>query len=499
MIDGAIHVIPAPSRIRIQEGAFTFTSDSKVMVDRESIGLRNVALSLVDRIESASGVRLELSLTSAGERPIGSILYTTEGSDPVLGGEGYVLDIDPEGIRITASDPCGAFYGTQTLRQLLPSEIEGNAAMADLRGWMVPAVRIHDSPRFTWRGMMLDCCRHFMSVDFVKRYIGLLSHYKLNRFHWHLTDDQGWRIEIEKYPKLTDVGSWRTEPGGERYGGYYTKSQVRDVVQYALDRHVTVVPEIEMPGHATAALAAYPDLSCTGEPLCVATDWGIFHDVLCAGKETTFEFLQDVLIEVMELFPGEYVHIGGDECPKERWRECADCQRRMVEEALESEDELQGYFVGRIEAFLRDRGRRLIGWEDIVAGGPPASAMVQSWRSMNGAAEAAKLGHDVIVSPISHAYFDADIATTDLRQVYSFEPVPGRLAAGDQAHIIGGECNMWTEHAPQEIVDRKMFPRLLAMSECLWSQPANRDVADFHHRLQHHYKRLRELGVDYGE
>ena len=254
-----------------------------------------------------------------------------------------------------------------------------------------------------------------------------------------------------------------------------------------------------MPGHATAALAAYPDLSCTGEPLCVATDWGIFHDVLCAGKETTFEFLQDVLIEVMELFPGECVHIGGDECPKERWRECADCQRRMVEEALESEDELQAYFVERIAAFLHDRGRRLIGWEEIVAGGPPPSAMVQSWRSMNGAAEAAKLGHDVIVSPISHAYFDADIATTDLRQVYSFEPVPGRLAAGDRAHIIGGECNMWTEHAPQEIIDRKMFPRLLAMSECLWSQPANRDVADFHHRLQHHYKRLKELGVDYGE
>jgi hexosaminidase len=269
-------------------------------------------------------------------------------------------------------------------------------------------------------------------------------------------------------------------------------------VEHALERHVTVVPEIEMPGHATAALAAHPELSCSGGPFSVAAEWGVFDDVFCAGKDATFEFLQDVLSEVTELFPGEYVHIGGDECTKKRWQTCADCQRRMAREGLENEAALQSYFVRRIAAFLEVRGRRLIGWDEILKGGLPPLATVQSWRSMKGAVEAAKLGHDAIVSPISHAYFDADIGTTDLRQVYSFEPMPEGLTGGERSRILGGECNMWTERAPQETIDRKMFPRLLAMSECLWSQSENKDFHDFHHRLQHHYQRLRELGVDYG-
>jgi len=498
MIDGSIQVVPAPSRIRIQDGAFTFSPDSMVTVDRRSRELRTVAASLVDRIEMASGVRMDLAEHPAADGPAGSILYTTDGSDSLLGPEGYVLDVRPAGIQLRASHPAGAFYATQTLRQLFPPEIDGSSATADPRGWVLPAVRIHDSPRFHWRGMLLDCCRHFMTVEFVKRYIDLLSYYKLNRFHWHLTEDQGWRIEIEKYPELTQVGAWRMEPGGERYGGYYTRSQIRDVVEYALERHVTVVPEIEMPGHATAALAAHPELSCSGGPFSVASGWGIFDDVFCAGKDATFDFLQNVLTEVMELFPGNYVHIGGDECPKERWRTCADCQRRVADEALEDEAGLQGYFVRRIAAFLHDRGRRLIGWDEILEGGLPPSATVQSWRSMNGAVEAVTSGHDVIVSPISHAYFDADIATTDLRKVYSFEPMPGELAGSERSRVLGGECNMWTERTPQETVDRKMFPRLLAMSECLWSQSENKGFHDFHHRLQHHYQRLTELGVDYG-
>jgi hexosaminidase len=337
-----------------------------------------------------------------------------------------------------------------------------------------------------------------MTVDFIKRYIDLLSFHKFNRFHWHLTEDQGWRLEIEKYPRLMEIGAWRDQPDGTRYGGYYTKAEVHEVVEYARERHVVIVPEIEMPGHALAALASYPELSCSGGPFAVTANWGIFEDVFCAGKDSTFSFLEDVLTEVIELFPDEYVHIGGDECPKSRWKSCAHCQQRMADEGLKDEDALQSYFVRWVADFLRRKGRKAIGWDEIVDGGLTSGTVVQSWRGVDGAVEAAKLGYDTILSPASHCYLDYDLHTIDLKKVYSFDPVPTGLSEGKRHHVLGGECSMWTERAPQDVVDRKAFPRLVAMAECLWSQLETKDFSDFRYRLQHHYEHLRELGVDYG-
>jgi len=270
------------------------------------------------------------------------------------------------------------------------------------------------------------------------------------------------------------------------------------VVEYAHERHVTVVPEIEMPGHALAALASYPEFSCKGGPFEVASDWGIFEDVYCAGKDATFKMLEDVLTEVMELFPSEYIHIGGDECPKRRWKSCERCQQRIEDEGLKDEYELQSYFLKRIASFLHDNGRKLIGWDEILEGGLAPSATVQSWSSVNSAFKAVRLGHDTILSPTSHCYFDFDLGTTDLKQVYSFDPIPAGLDEDQRGHVLGGECNMWTERAPQETVDQKVFPRLVAMAECLWSQLDNKDFSDFRYRLKHHYQHLQELGVDYG-
>jgi len=426
-----------------------------------------------------------------------AILLAVGETDAALGREGYQLRVTSEHIVIRSGAGAGLFYGVQTLRQLLPPAIESNHVVADV-AWVVPAVSIQDSPRFAWRGLLLDCCRHFMEVDFVKRIIDLLAYYKMNRLHWHLTEDQGWRIEIQKYPRLTAVGAWRTDHDGRAYGGYYTQDDIREVVAYATSRYVTVVPEIEMPGHSVAALAAYPDLSCRGEPLAVQNRWGVHKDVYCAGNEQTFTFLEDVLTEVMTLFPGEYIHIGGDECPKDRWRECPKCQTRIAAEGLADEDELQSWFIARVEKFLNAHDRKLIGWDEILEGGLAPGATVQSWRGTDGAVAAARQGHDAIVSPTSHAYFDYDVGVTDLRQVFTFSPLPENLEDPYTHHVLGGECNLWTERTPQEMVDNRLFPRLLAMSERLWTASADPDFTDFWRRVRNHYQRLDYLDVAYG-
>lgn len=409
--------------------------------------------------------------------------------------EAYELDVRREGVFIRARTAAGIFHGIQTLRQLLPADWQTNETV---RYQEIPCWSIQDYPRFPWRGMLLDCGRHFMTPDFVKRYIDLLALYKMNVLHWHLTEDQGWRIEIKKYPQLTAVGAWRKYDDGTVYGGFYTQDEIRDVVAYAASRHVRIVPEIEMPGHCLAALAAFPDLSCSGGPFAVETQWGVFEDVYCAGKEKVFSFLEDVLTEVMQLFPSPYIHIGGDEVPKKRWKVCADCQARIRNEKLADEDALQSYFIRRINEFLAEHGRRVIGWDEILEGGVSADVTVQSWRGFEGAIAAARGGHDAIVSPTSHAYFDTPVQTIDLRQVFSFEPVPPGLTAAERRHIIGGECNMWTERAPQSVVDGKMFPRLLAMAERLWSAQNNTDFYHFLGRCRDHYERLERLGVTYG-
>ena len=404
--------------------------------------------------------------------------------------EGYSLRIDDDGVSIEASEEAGAFHALTTLRWMLPPDSDNEGS------WALPHVSISDAPRFEHRGLLLDCCRHFMDPDFVMRTIDLLALHKMNVLHWHLTEDQGWRIEVDAYPELTSTGAWRTEDDGSRHGGFYTKAQIREIVAYAADRNITVIPEIELPGHSRAAIAAYPWLSCTGDSLEVPHDWGVFKDIYCAGEDTTFRFLETVLLEVMDLFPSEYIHIGGDEAPKVRWESCPKCQRRIQEEGLHDAHELQSWFITQIGSFLADHGRKLIGWDEILEGGLPDGATVQSWRGMQGGRDAVAMGRDAIMSPTSHCYFDYPVESIDLERVYGFEPEPEGLEGSGR--ILGGECNMWSERAPQELVDSKVFPRIVAMSEVLWSSKSQRDWNGFQERMELHYSRLDAWNVDYG-
>ncbi|NNE56096.1 MAG: family 20 glycosylhydrolase, partial [Flavobacteriales bacterium] len=383
--------------------------------------------------------------------------------------------------------------GIQTLLQLFALDESGAQYLP-----VLPLVSISDKPAFSHRGLLLDCCRHFMDKEFVMRYIDLLAFHKMNVLHWHLTEDQGWRIEIKKYPQLTTTGAWRTETDGSRYGGFYTQEEIKDVVAYASERHITIIPEIELPGHSSAAIASYPWLSCTQKAIPVETEWGVFKDVYCAGNDSTIQFLKDVLTEVITLFPSEYIHIGGDEAPKFRWENCQKCQHRIQTMGLGDEHELQSWFIEEIGKFLEDNGRKLIGWDEILEGGLPEGAAVQSWRGMQGGIHAAESDHFVVMSPTSHCYFDYGLESTDMEEVYGFDPIPINLSAEKHHFILGGECNMWTERAPQETIDSKVFPRILALSEVLWTYPSNRNYAEFRTRARHHYQRLDLLGVNYG-
>lgn len=405
--------------------------------------------------------------------------------------EYYELAIKQSYVLIKGASREGLIHGIYTFLQLIPR----SSGIDDSK---IACLNIQDYPEFKWRGLLLDCSRHFMDIDFVKRYIDLLAYHKMNVLHWHLTEDQGWRIEIKQYPKLTEIGSLRKQKDGTIYGGYYTQDQIKALINYAHERGITIVPEIELPGHSLAALAAHPEYSCTGGPFEVENDWGVFKDIYCAGNDSTFTFLENILSEVIELFPSEYIHIGGDESPKYRWENCNKCQQRISMEGLQDEHELQSYFIQRIENYLKSKGKKLIGWDEILEGGLAEGATVQSWRGFEGAAEAAKTGHDAIVSPTSHAYFDYALDAIDLEQVYAFNPIPEGLTEKEQKHIIGGECNMWTERAPQETVDSKVFPRIIAMAEVLWTYPEVRNYDLFYDRVQKHYKRLDVLNVDYG-
>ncbi|MGD1844161.1 MAG: family 20 glycosylhydrolase [Salibacteraceae bacterium] len=410
---------------------------------------------------------------------------------PQLKKEGsYDLLIADQRIRLRAGTKSGAFYGLQTLLQMFPAQ----AGPVVLKGHY-----LQDAPRFAHRGMLLDCSRHFWSTAVVKQYIDLLASYKMNVLHWHLTEDQGWRIEIKKYPRLTEVGAWRTEADGQRYGGYYTQEEVREVVAYAQNRHVTIIPEIEMPGHSLAALAAYPELGCTGGPYSVTPEWGVFKEVYCAGNEQTFQFLQDVLLEVMDLFPGKYIHIGGDECPKYRWEHCEKCLLRMEMEQLRDAHELQSYFIQRIGKFLAQHDRHLIGWDEILEGGLAEGATVQSWRGMEGGKQAAEAGHYAIMSPTSHCYLDYGLDAIDLEKIYHFEPIPEGLAPEAQQYILGGECNMWTEHVPNvATLGQKVLPRMVGLAEVLWTDASRLNYSDFEARIQTQHLRWKAMGLNYG-
>jgi hexosaminidase len=451
--------------------------------------------------------------------------------------ESYVLSVSPESIRISAPAGNGLFYGLQTLRQLMPAQIETAATVVDVSAtaaddaidgdgdgdgemiWNVPSVEITDSPRFAYRGLHLDVGRYFFDVEFIKRYIDLMSRYKFNTFHWGLTQDQGWRIEINKYPRLTEFASKRPETMLEKnftpyvgdgipHEGFYTQDQIREIVIYAETRFVTVIPEIEMPGHSSAAIAAYPELACTDGPFEVPTTWGVKEDILCPS-EFTFTFLADVLDEVISLFPSEYIHIGADEAPKTRWEKSELAQRVMRDNGLANEEELQSWFIRRIEAFLNGRNKRLIGWDEILEGGLAPDATVMSWRGISGGIEAAQQGHDAIMTPTRYAYFDyyqGNEATEPLAiggflpidSVYAFEPVPDELTAAEAEHIIGAQANVWTEYISTPAHAEYMaFPRALAMAEVTWSPANKRNWISFRSRLEGNLKHLSALGVNF--
>jgi len=484
-----IPIIPKPSQIEKQDGSFRFTLQTVLDFSEREAPVASFFQSLLQE-----KVGFQLKKGKSGENALSFHLNETLSH---LGKEGYRLRVLPEAIQIEASALAGLFYGIQTLRQLFPPEFE-DGTLAWKSGWEVPAVTIEDKPQFPWRGLLLDCCRHFMSVDFVKRVIDLLAFYKLNRFHWHLTEDQGWRIEIKKYPKLTEIGAWRREPDGSVHGGFYTQEEIREVVVYAQERFVTVVPEIEMPGHSRAALAAYPELSCTGGPFEVPNQWSIYKDIYCAGNEETFRFLEDVLAEVLALFPSRYIHIGGDEAPKDRWKACPLCQKRIQTEGLKDEHELQSYFIKRMEKFLNAQGRQIIGWDEILEGGLAPGATVQSWRGEEGGVTAAKARHDVVMSPHQFVYFDHPVQFKSLKRVFDFRPVPAELSPEEGCHVLGSESCMWTEYVPQEKVDTMVFPRLLAFTEVVWAGDDRGDFSEFWQRTLVHYPRLEKLGVKRG-
>ncbi len=501
-------IIPRPAKMEVGSGSFEIGPKTSIVLDSASADTREVGEFLAAKLRRTTGYPLDVE-AATGKIPTGAILLRTADGLSALGNEGYRLSSSKKEVKIESGSPAGIFYGVQTLLQLLPPEIESGSA-AEGVVWSVPSVKIEDRPRFVWRGVHLDVGRHFLPKEFVKRYIDLLAMYKMNMFHWHLTEDQGWRIEIKKYPRLTEIGAWRRESmdDGIPHGGFYTQDEIREVVAYAKKHFITVVPEIEMPGHCQAALAAYPELSCSGGPFKVGTEWGIIYDVFCPGNEKTFEFLQDVLTEVIDLFPGRFVHIGGDEAPKRRWQNCSRCQERIKGEGLKNEDELQSYFIKRIENFLSGKGKSLIGWDEILEGGLAPNATVMSWRGTAGGIEAARSGHDVVMSPTSHCYFDYYQGLFDepwaiggflpIEKVYSYEPVPEELTPEQAGRVLGAQANLWTEYivAPPQ-AEYMLMPRLLALSEVVWSDKSLRSYADFSRRLVPHYDRLAASGVNF--
>jgi len=436
--------------------------------------------------------------------------------------EAYQLHISPERIKLTAGDEPGLFYGIQSLRQLLPVAVETGKAKLD--GYRIQSVKIEDQPRFAWRGMHLDVSRHFFPAEFIKRYIDMIALHKMNVFHWHLTDDNGWRLEIKQYPKLTQICAWRVdrehEPwrkwspiqAGEpaSYGGFYTQDEVREIIVYAAERQITIIPEIEMPGHSSEIFAAYPELSCRGERLAVRPgSYWPNEDIFCAGNDSVFTFLENILDEVVELFPAEYIHIGGDEAAKTYWKTCPKCQARIQAEGLADEHELQSWFVRKMEKYILGKGKRLIGWDEILEGGLAPEATVMSWRGEAGGIAAAKAGHDVIMTPTSHVYFDyyqADPETEPeaiggylpLGKVYSYEPVPDELSQAEQRHVLGSQANLWTEFVKTtDHAEYMVLPRMTALSEVLWSDKDDRDWSDFQQRLESLLLRFDKLGWNY--
>ena len=500
-------IIPLPQKMEYHSGNFVLSSKTVIQSKNTS---SFEALYLKENIKNQTG--LELQILAQAPKAVSKINLVFDVEGPVESNlkEIYKLMVTNQSVTIKAEYNQGIFYGIQTFLQLIPSKNK-----AEIK---IPCLEINDQPKFNWRGMHLDVCRHYFPITFIKKYIDYLAHYKMNTFHWHLTEDQGWRIEIKKYPKLTEIGAWRNGSmigryddqkfDDIKYGGFYTQEEIKEVVAYASQRHVTIIPEIEMPGHSLAALAAYPELSCTGGPFEVGKKWGVFDDVYCP-KEETFTFLENVLSEVLALFPSEYIHIGGDECPKTRWKSCANCQKLIKEKGLKDEHELQSYFIQRIEKFVNSKGRKIIGWDEILEGGLAPNAAVMSWRGTEGGIAAAKQKHYVVMTPGSHCYFDhyqgkpeneplAIGGFTSLEKVYNFNPMPKELDLEEQKYILGAQANVWTEYIlTPEQVEYMIMPRMSALAEVLWGTANPENFIDFKTRLQAQENWLKNNNINY--
>ena len=502
-----INIIPQPSLVNKGVGSFQINALTKIVLTSDS--LSKSAVFLNQYLQQFYGFQLKV-VTNNNNPGKNAIILNCKKSGVIVIAGAYKMEIKKDNIYIEGKDDSGVFYAIQSLIQLLPFEKSGNLK--------VPQLEIIDSARFAYRGMHLDVCRHFFPVEYIKKYIDYIALYKMNTFHWHLTDDQGWRIEIKKYPELTRVGGYRNGtiighyPGkgndSIKYGGFYTQEQIKEVVKYASDRYITIIPEIEMPGHGCAALTAYPELGCTGGPYQVQGTWGVFDDVFCAGNEHTFQFLEGVLNEVMQLFPSKYIHIGGDECPKTSWIKCPKCQQRIKDNNFKDEHELQSYFIQRIEKYINSKGRKIIGWDEILEGGLAPNASVMSWRGEEGGIAAAKLKHTVIMTPGNYCYFDHSQTKNEdsvtfggylpIEQVYSFEPIPPILTDSEVQYILGAQANVWTEYIGNEKkLEYTIFPRMSALSEVLWSSKESRNLNNFQGRLQNEFKRYDWWNVNY--
>ena len=510
------NIIPRPQQVKVSNDApFTLSAKTVISLGTNSQDMKRNANMLASYIEQATGIRPAIGKGKSGA----AIILTIDKT--IANAEGYKLDADAKQIRIAGASAAGVFYGIQTLRKSLPL-VNGKASKVS-----IPAVHIADAPRFAYRGTHLDVSRHFVTADSVRQFIDMLALHNINRFHWHLTDDQGWRIEIKKYPLLTQIGSKRAQTvighnsgkyDGKPYSGFYTQKQIRDIVKYAADRYITIVPEIDLPGHMQAALAAYPDMGCTGGPYEVWQKWGVSDNVLCAGNDKTLTFIDNVLKEITKLFPSKYIHVGGDECPKTQWQKCPKCQARIKALNLEAKDghsaeeRLQSYIITHASNYLKSLGRNTIGWDEILEGGLAEGATVMSWRGESGGIAAAKQHHDVVMTPNSYLYFDyyqsLDKANEPLaiggylplETVYSYEPMPKELTADEARHIIGVQANIWTEYMPTfKQMQYMALPRLAALSEVQWSQPALKDYTSFTNRLIEFTHLYDRLGYNYAK
>jgi hexosaminidase len=513
-------IVPAPQKLELADGTFKLEPQMRIVTDAASGPTGEF---LRNRLHTATGYSLKLENNLAGVAPEkGAIVLTTNDAKATLGAEGYELTVTPGSVVIRAPQQAGLFYGAQTFLQLLPPEIFSTNVVTKA-DWQAPCVHIEDWPRFAWRGMMLDVSRHFQGKEFVESYLDQMAMHKLNIFHWHLVDDQGWRLEIKKYPKLTSVGAWRKQPGYTEnngvYGGFYTQDDIREVVAFASARHITIVPEIEIPGHSQAAIAAYPELSCSGQPGFVEyfnefpaapqTKWPSNScNVFCASNPKTLEFLEDVLTETMQLFPGKYIHIGGDEVESNYWQECPRCQALMTAEGLKNYHELQGWLTKKVEKFLNDHDRKLIGWDEIMSGGLAPNATVMSWRGTAGGIAAVKAGHPAVMAPNNILYFNRAQAKGQvqppaprrvpifLKTVYDYDPVPAGLTPAQEDLILGAEGCLWTERLNKgEWLETMTYPRLCALAEVTWSPKTTRDWGQFSKRMETHRQRLDLSGI----